>query len=177
MKVFSRLLPALAAGALSACPLGAEEWTIPLGGAELVTNPDGSVQVVLPATTPPVTGHVSLGDAWLRLPGWPLSATRDLRVHVRAVSGPWAPGGDIPVHEGLVGRASVPAGAPARGIDVTNLLRGVLAGAELHGLLVTVPEGSGNGFDGADGPLLLAAFEQAVLEISYRRIPPPRPEP
>lgn len=178
MRTFSSSLVMFAAGVLLASSAAAEDLAVPLMGVELVTSPDGSVRLVLPASAPVLSGHISLGDARLSLLGLPLSATRDLRIHVRAVRGPWAPGGDIPVHEGLVGRLNLPAGAAATGIDVTNLVRGVLSGAELYGLLVTVPEGSGTGFEGADVPLLLAAFQQAVLEISYRRIPPPpRREP
>jgi hypothetical protein len=173
MNPFSILVVTIVAGTLLAGPAIAEDIALSLSGVELVTGPDGRVRFVLPAATPIIEGHVSLGDAWLRLPGLPLSIARDLRIHVRAVSGPWAPGGDIPVHEGLVGRLSLPRGAAARGIDVTNLVRGVLSGAELHGFLVTVPEGSGSGFESEDAPLLLAAFQEAALEISYRRIPPP----
>jgi hypothetical protein len=151
----------------------AEDVAIPLSGVELVTNPDGRVQLVLLCSAPVVPEHVSLGDAWLRLPGLPLSEIRDLRIHVRAVSGPWAPGGEIPVHEHLVGRLSLPRGAAATGIDLTNLVRGLRSAEEFYGFLVTTPEGSEGGFDGTDAPLLLAAFEQASLEMSHRRIPPP----
>jgi hypothetical protein len=151
----------------------AEDVAIPLSGVELVTNPDGRVQLVLSCSAPVVPEHVSLGDAWLRLPGFPLSEIRDLRIHVRAVSGPWAPGGEIPVHEELVGRLSLPRGVAATGIDLTNLVRGLRSAEEFYGLLVTTPEGGG--FEELDTPLLLAAFGQAALEISYRRIPPPPP--
>jgi hypothetical protein len=133
------------------------------------------VVLVLSASIPDLPRDVSLGDAHLTLPNLPLSEERDLRIHVRALSGPWGGDGDAPVHEGLVGRLNVPAGAPARAIDVTNLVRGIVSGATLYGLLITVPEGSGNGFDEADASLLLEAFQQAELEISYREIPPPPP--
>jgi hypothetical protein len=173
MKAFSRLMLMIVAGLFLAGSAAAEELSTPLVGAQLLTSPEGTVRVVLPCSAPVLTGHLSLGDVWLALPGLPLSTTRDLRVQVRAISEPWTPGGEIPVHEDLVGRLDLAAGAPARGIDMTNVVRGVLSGAELHGLLVTVPEGTGSGFRAEDGPLLLAAFQQAVLEISYRRIPPP----
>lgn len=178
MRAISGFAVAIVTCGLLASPVSAERITIPLTGVQLLTNPDGRVRLVLPTSAPALTGNFSLGEAWLRLPGLPLSATRNLRIHVLAVRGPWAPGGEVPVHEGLVGRLSLPRGGAAQGIDLTNLMRGVLSGAALHGLLVTVPEGTGSGFEAADAPSLLAAFEQATLVISYRRIPaPPRAIP
>lgn len=163
----------VAAAVFFAGRVSAEDVSIPLSGVELVTSSDGRVEIVLPCSAPLLPEHISLGDAWLRLPGLPLSEIRDLRIHILAVSGPWAPGGEIPLHEGLVGRLNLPRGATATGIDLTNLVRGLRPDVEFYGLLVTSPEGSAEGFDAADAPLLLAAFGQASLEISYRRIPPP----
>jgi hypothetical protein len=161
MKAFSRLMLMIVVALFLAGWAAAEELSTPLVGAQLMTSPEGTVRVVLPCSAPVLTGHLSLGDAWLALPGLPLSMTRDLRVQVRAISGPWTPGGEIPVHEDLVGRLDLAAGAPARGIDMTNVVRGVLSGAELHGLLVTVPEGTTHliafvgAMAGSKGPLFL----------------------
>lgn len=165
MRTFTRISLAML---VAAAPASAERISIPVTGAALAEGASGKVQVVLTPAEPSLPANVSIGDARLVLPAETVS-DRDLRIHVRALSADWT-GGDVETHEGLVGRTSVAGSAAASSLDLSNLVRGVLSGSELHGLLVTSP--GGEGFDEDDGAALRSVFGRAVLEVTFRRVPP-----
>ena len=170
MKTFSIALGAVTW--LIASSAGAAEMTIPVTGAQVVTCAGGGAAVVLSVARPDIPSDVSLGEARLNLAGEVVSDTQDLRVHVQALSAPWSGGVDAPVIDGLVGRLDVAAGSVVQGVDVGNLVRGILAEPEFEGLLVTPAEQQDAGFADSDAQAVLAAFQGATLELSYRPVPP-----
>ena len=169
------LVPVVAS-VLLAGAVAASEISLPVTDAEIVTTPAGKSQIVLPLARPQLLDHVSLGEARLRLSRDFLADGREQRILVLALRAPWSGGDEPPLFEGLVDRLSLAEGSHTRVMDLSNVVRGVLREPEFYGLLITTPGEADGGFDGADAQAILAAVQGATLEISYRRIPPPRPQ-
>jgi hypothetical protein len=148
----------------------ARTLTAPLSGAELVTTGEGRSCVVVSMEAPDLGTNVSLGDVQLRLPRVMLHEERELMLHVRVLtSTPYTSVSDL--DEELVGRVHVPAGGLVGDVDLRNLLRGVLGGREMHGLVITTPGAAG--FASEDADAVLAAVRAGTLYVSYRGAPPP----
>ena len=137
----------------------------------------GGADVILSIQQPELPADISLASARLTLAGTALGEAQNLRLHVLALSAPWNGGIDAPVIDGAVGRLEVAAGGLVQGVDVANILRDVLVAPEFEGLLVTPAESAEVGFNESDAQAILAAFQGATLQLSYRPIPPaPSPE-
>jgi hypothetical protein len=167
MRLVMQFVATAAVGILGSA--SAETLSIPLSNGELATTVGGRSCVVLPMEAPAVPGNISLGEVRLRLPRVELDAQRDVTLYVRLLtSSRYVTDDDL--DEELVGRLSVAAGGTLRDVDLGNLLRGVLEGRAMHGLVVTTPDA--RGFELADATAVLAAFEQGALEVSFRGAPP-----
>lgn len=161
------------ATAMLASTASARILTVPLSGAQLATTGEGRSCVVVPMDAPGIGSNVSLGDVQLRLPRVVLSSEREITLYVRVLtSSTYMSTSDL--DEELVGRVHVPAGGVVGDVDLGNLLRAVLGGREMHGLVVTTPGAAG--FASEDADAILAAIRAGTLHVTYRGAPPaPRP--
>ena len=153
----------LAAGA------SADELTMSLANGQLVTTVEGRANILLPLTAPDVGTNVSLGDVRLRLPRTVVNAERDTRLRIRVLRSS-SYNSEADLDGDLSGAAVLPAGGELASVDLSGVIRGVLAGAEMHGLVITTPDGQG--FDSREAAVLLGALDQGSIEVSYRRVPP-----
>lgn len=148
----------------------ARTLSVPLSGAQLVTTGEGRSCVVVAMDAPGIGTNVSVGDVQLRMPRVMLSDAREVTLYVRVLtSATYTSEADL--DEELVGRVHVPAGGLVGDVDLRNLLRAVLGGREMHGLVITTPGAAG--FASEDADAVLAAVRAGTLHVTYRGAPPP----
>jgi hypothetical protein len=141
-----------------------------LSGAQLVSTGDGRSCIVVPMNSPAIDGEVSLGEVRLHMPRVELDSEREIALHVRVLaSETYASESDLDPQ--LEGRLTP--GGTTGDVDLGTLLRGVLTGREMHGLVVTSADA--RGFAAEDAAAVLAAVREGTLRASYRGAPgPPR---
>jgi hypothetical protein len=160
----------------------AERIENPAGSTARITSPEGFQRVLVAIDFPDIPDRASLGNVALRIPGQDLVALESLDVFFGALSTPWSPatvewsrgwttpGGDIDPE--LRGRLSIEGESTGDVfLDLSSILRAERNGRMVHGLLLSVPEGRGIGFDALTAEILEDALSRSTLEVTARANP------